>query len=649
MSVDFTPQINNFLSAELGEEVRGSLVDIAEALEDAINSQLTSVDPTLSVPGAGADAGAVGAALSQLVNIDDEQNRQLVNYNACDLLRVIPISENTNENNGITYAWDRTNEQYVVNGAATALSIHILSENVSSIPYPFKAGGTYKLNYDTENSDVVFQVLTYTSGSDEATAQIFSEDGTFTIPANAIGLTFRLRVAFGKTINNAAVKFRVQSVMSNADLEKAVEAVNALFSLNANKQLLDPAEIVDGYFINTVGDLREAASFCYQTDIAVPEGRKIAISGGRHITCYFDANGTAVTGGADVSADEVLTLPKTVHHIAVSFPIVNKYKMVVADSSSVITKSQAVDKLSENLLVPSAINFTTVTIGTEFSNIRAALEYILTVNTDFYNRFVVRIPAGTYDIKSLFTAEERAAAGFKGLYVPPFTKLLGLGNPDDVLIKWENDSSSSTISTLNLDCTAELENLMVYGSKIRYAVHDDFSKDKWRGVAETKSFVKAFTELGYKRVIKNCIIEVNQSPVQPAWGAGNVDGAQWIFDRCVFITNQRYAFSCHNNVGYNFPTQIRFTECEFKNDIAASYFARLMSLTTDAGGILNNASFIGCRYVSGNKILLGEEDAQTYGAGCLWSVTGTGNQFSASDVEISVTDGQDYSDQNMLI
>ena len=58
MSVDFSQIINNFLSAELGEEVRGSLVAIARALQNAINSQLNTVTSDLTDPSANAAARA---------------------------------------------------------------------------------------------------------------------------------------------------------------------------------------------------------------------------------------------------------------------------------------------------------------------------------------------------------------------------------------------------------------------------------------------------------------------------------------------------------------------------------------------------------------------------------------------------------------
>ena len=48
MSVDFSPQIDDFLNAKYGEEVRSALVDIADALQLAINSQLVSVTTDLS-------------------------------------------------------------------------------------------------------------------------------------------------------------------------------------------------------------------------------------------------------------------------------------------------------------------------------------------------------------------------------------------------------------------------------------------------------------------------------------------------------------------------------------------------------------------------------------------------------------------------
>jgi len=59
MSVDFSAIIENFLTAELGEEVRDSLVAIAEALQSAINSQLQTVTGDLTDPSVNAAARAI--------------------------------------------------------------------------------------------------------------------------------------------------------------------------------------------------------------------------------------------------------------------------------------------------------------------------------------------------------------------------------------------------------------------------------------------------------------------------------------------------------------------------------------------------------------------------------------------------------------
>lgn len=65
-NVDFTEQINDFRSAKYGKDVRDSLIEIAEATEDAINNQLITVDDTLTESGQGADAKKTGDEISEL-------------------------------------------------------------------------------------------------------------------------------------------------------------------------------------------------------------------------------------------------------------------------------------------------------------------------------------------------------------------------------------------------------------------------------------------------------------------------------------------------------------------------------------------------------------------------------------------------------
>ena len=68
--VDFSEQIAHFQAADEGEEVRQDLCDIAQTLEDAINEQMISIDPTLTKSGQGADAEVVGNELAERLKIE---------------------------------------------------------------------------------------------------------------------------------------------------------------------------------------------------------------------------------------------------------------------------------------------------------------------------------------------------------------------------------------------------------------------------------------------------------------------------------------------------------------------------------------------------------------------------------------------------
>ena len=76
---------------------------------------------------------------------------------------------------------------------------------------------------------------------------------------------------------------------------------------------------------------------------------------------------------------------------------------------------------------------------------------------------------------------------------------------------------------------------------------------------------------------------------------------------------------------------------------------RLPSIVTGANGIVNQVAFEGCMNTNNLKFILNEENAGTFGAGCLWAVNGFGNAFNNSKGVISVTDGQDYSSRLKLI
>lgn len=176
------------------------------------------------------------------------------------------------------------------------------------------------------------------------------------------------------------------------------------------------------------------------------------------------------------------------------------------------------------------------------------------------HHYTILIPEGTYNVESWFTPAEIEGSEqthFRGVELPNYIKLLGVGCADKVVLKWDNETYQHLgyISTLNTHEWHELENLTVIGRNIRYAVHDDI----WNG------------EDRYLRV-KNCSFIVGGSTTR-AWGAGCNGGYDAVFENCKFIMEEavippggRYVepFVLHDNY-YNTrgDSHLAFLNCRF--------------------------------------------------------------------------------------
>lgn len=444
-------------------------------------------------------------------------------------------------------------------------------------------------------------------------------------------------------------------------IKNTLSEIQNLFVYPPDNLFTHPAASRDGIFTDPSGSSASNASWGYVDIAGLTAGEKLSLAGGRHMTCFFQGSapstGNVIAGGADSTVDEVRTIPDSAVGVRVSFLLANRSQMAVVVSDTVVTvtdiasweirPSESLDVYSKedvDSLVGGNINI--VTIGTDYANLRLALEDIATKDLSYANRYLVKIPKGTYDIRSLFTSAELATT--KGLFVPPFTKIQGIGNPSEVVLNWINPTVNSKQAVLNLDCTAELENLTLHGEKLRYALHDDWTLRKWDGVTPYSEYwYDAFVNKGWARTVRNCIFDVVDSPVRPAWGAGVVNGVRWLFENCTFITNKAYAGSCHNDTNFSMPCHIVFRNCIFT--ATDTYFLRLTSITNNANGIINQTTFEGCMNTNSLKFILTEEDASNFGRGCLWAVNGFGNAFGNAKGQISVTDGQDYSSRLKLI
>lgn len=273
---------------------------------------------------------------------------------------------------------------------------------------------------------------------------------------------------------------------------------------------------------------------------------------------------------------------------------------------------------------------TVVEIGKEFANLRVCLEIIKPSKN---NKYTVLIPDGIYDIRALYTESEIADSDFRGLFVPNYCKLKGIGSREDTILKWDNPTTSEWISTLHLQNTCELENITVIANRIRYAVHDDYS---WGGDE-------------YYHRVKNCIFKATNGQYdKPAiygsgFNTGKSGGIDWIFENCEFVSddNKTFAFLNHNNVNINHSSCIIFDNCRFRTN--SDRDIQLSSLNTGVTGKIY-VTLKGC-YLKSKKIVLLEAE----GKGIKYNVDGYANNVTNEDVIIESTDEKDYSKNIDLI
>ena len=415
------------------------------------------------------------------------------------------------------------------------------------------------------------------------------------------------------------------------DINLAIDRINVLFNLGAYN-LFKSDNVINGYFVDpNDGALTPVASFCYYI-VSVDGGDTYSFSGARHITSYFDVDNNFVSGGADVTPDETRTLPNNVAYVAVSVAIADKNKMIVAKSNSIIVESDLIATPTK-LLELEPITRIRVTSS---DNLRTVLESITDSSKD--NRYIVEIEPGTYDIESYYSSAEITAAGFKGLFVPPYVKLLGIGDPDLVILKWDSATSYGQISTINLYINSELENLTVQATKLRYAIHDDFIPSGYTP-SDDDDFI---------RTIKNVHAIGISTSMLVCYGAGYRSGAKWLFENCTFeMQTAGSAVYMHNNINFTQAAEIIFNNCRFKAQGSGQYDASFSSLNTGSS-VFNTIKLIGCDGAL-HKIKLGEDDPANYGRGIKVNLTGYANTYSNSDVDIVVTDGIDYSSHVTLI
>lgn len=258
-------------------------------------------------------------------------------------------------------------------------------------------------------------------------------------------------------------------------------------------------------------------------------------------------------------------------------------------------------------------NENNITLGSTYTTLYDALTFAGTIATE-YNVVNIFIPAGEYNAFAGIDLTEQTA-DFKGLIVPDYVNIIGIGSPENVIIKAELPADMTgyaftrgNVSTLNMWRNNDLKNVKVISKNMRYPVHNDKATTE-----ENDNYVQHF---------ENCYFLANgESGVTAdnvAFGSGMAKGAELYFKNCVFESTMN-PFMCtnfHNRLSGNSPVTWNFEHCQF---IGGQHS---MLLTSYNSGQTDNLNFVGCKMDA--KIIF---QTQLSSRQCDYKLWGCGNSI----------------------
>jgi len=329
-------------------------------------------------------------------------------------------------------------------------------------------------------------------------------------------------------------------------------------------------DVKNGYYRDANNVERSLATFSYlYIDEGIEPESSYMISGSDQtgtFICYYNGD-TFLSGKStvEVRTSFGITTPENCNKICISYLTAKKDTLQVEKGSSVTPyvpyhvgintdeynpRSITRDKVAFDV---SSTYFCTVGTNGTYPTFRSCFAFI--ESDTQYSDYDVYVLDGSYDIKSEFTAEERAVSGFIGLTIPRNTYIHG-SDKSRVIIDYDNSETlSNAISTFNIKDNVNLKNLTIKAEWIRYVIHDDFStvdfiaqnKRSYRYI-EDVDFIGTTLSMGY------------------CYGAGTKGGADWHFRNCRFINmGQEYCFSVHDyaNGQVESNDNFHFDNCEF--------------------------------------------------------------------------------------
>lgn len=225
------------------------------------------------------------------------------------------------------------------------------------------------------------------------------------------------------------------------------------------------------------------------------------------------------------------------------------------------------------------------------------------------NVYDIYINEGEYNIiEEYFGEEDYTDANDKGLSLPDYVNLIGLGDRDKVILKGEMPDSikyrtSQAFSTLNVKYNNNIYNMTITAYNCRYPMHDQTSNLSENCVRYIKNCI--FIHKGYNGTPYTGVVDEEHNTTEYRWGSphaygqGTNNGSYCEFEYSMFDAqgNTGSAFLTHDNKDAVKGTEIKISHCQFNNK-GESDLINISAL----GAKICNISFVGNKF-GGNKTI----------------------------------------------
>lgn len=225
------------------------------------------------------------------------------------------------------------------------------------------------------------------------------------------------------------------------------------------------------------------------------------------------------------------------------------------------------------------------------------------------NVYDIYINEGEYNIiEEYFGEEDYTDANDKGLSLPDYVNLIGLGDRDKVILKGEMPDSikyrtSQAFSTLNVKYNNNIYNMTITAYNCRYPMHDQTSDSSENCVRYIKNCI--FIHKGYNGTPYTGVVDEEHNTTEYRWGSphaygqGTNNGSYCEFEYSMFDAqgNTGSAFLTHDNKDAVKGTEIKISHCQFNNK-GKSDLINISAL----GAKICNISFVGNKFGSNKTI-----------------------------------------------